>query len=402
MKDLVIVKYGEIGLKGANRPRFESALLQNLRWMLRDVPGARVHRERGRFRVEAADARMALSRVCRVFGVVGASVARAVPLDMDAIQEAGADLLREGVGRGQNTFKVQARRANKSFPVRSPELNSRLGAYLLAACPGTRVDVHDPAITVYVEVRDAVAYVYSDTLKGPGGLPVGVSSRGLLLISGGIDSPVAGWLAMRRGIQLAGLHFHAIPFTSERAKHKVLELMEILAAYAGDIPLYMVHFTEAQTAIRDKAPAPLMMTLMRRLMLRVAAQIAAEKGIPALITGESVGQVASQTLHSMAAINAVTNMPILRPLVAADKTEIVSLARRIGTYETSVLPFEDCCTLFVPRHPETHPSLQAVLRAEADLDIDAMVSACLESTETIVVKPHPAASLYEGGPLTFL
>lgn len=400
MTEVVIVKYGEIALKGANRPQFERALLRNLRWAVRDLPDAEVIHQHGRYRIEGADTVAIQSRVARVFGVVGTSIAQAVPPTYEAIARASEHVLKEAASAEKVTFKVESRRADKSFPLTSPELNSRLGAQLLAAYPHMKVDVHNPQVTVTAEVRANVAYVYAETLQGPGGLPVGVSSQGLLLISGGIDSPVAGWLAMRRGIRLAGIHFHSVPYTSERAQQKVIELMEILAAYAGDIPLYMVRFTEAQLQLQANSPPELMMTLMRRLMLRVAAQLAAQRGIPALITGESVGQVASQTLESLAVINAVTTTPILRPLITCDKSEIVASARRIGTYETSILPYEDCCTLFLPKHPQTRPSMEMVEEVEAGLDIQGMLEACLASVEEVIAQPHPAAVLYQGGPLT--
>jgi thiamine biosynthesis protein ThiI len=400
MTDVVIVKFGEIALKGANRPRFEKALLRNLRWAVRDLPSAKVVHQHGRYRVEGADTVAIQARVSRVFGVVGTSIAQAVSPTYEAIALAAEHVLKKAESAGRVTFKVESRRSDKSFPLTSPELNSRLGAQLLAACPHMKVDVHNPQVTVSVEVRVNVGYVYAETLQGPGGLPVGASSQGLLLISGGIDSPVAGWLAMRRGIRLAGIHFHSVPYTSERAQQKVIELMEILAAYAGDIPLYMVRLTEAQLQLQAESPPALMITLMRRLMLRIATQLAAAHGIPALITGESVGQVASQTLESLAVINAVTTTPILRPLVTYDKSEITAVARGIGTYETSIMPYEDCCTLFLPRHPETRPSAEMVEKAEAKLDIRGMVEACLASVEKIIARPHPAASLYQGGPLT--
>ena len=246
MTEVVIVKYGEIALKGANRPVFEKTLLRNLRWALRDLPEARVTKEHGRFRIEGADTAAIQSRATRVFGVVGTSVARAVAPIYEDIALAAEEMLGSAVVTGKTTFKVESRRSDKSFPLTSPELSKRLGAHLVAAHPQVKVDVHQPQVTINVEVRANVAYVYADTLQGPGGLPVGVSSQGLLLISGGIDSPVAGWLAMRRGIRLAAIHFHSIPYTSERAQKKVVELTEILAAYSGDIPLYMVRCTEAQ------------------------------------------------------------------------------------------------------------------------------------------------------------
>jgi thiamine biosynthesis protein ThiI len=401
MSGLIIVKYGEIGLKGGNRPAFEAALQRNLEWALRSIPGAQVKRERGRFAITVPDAARAVPLIARVFGVVGVSVVTSAPLELEQICQAAAEVLHTGLAETQGkTFKVEARRANKQFPLTSPQLNSQIGGYLLEHA-AAKVDVHQPDVTVFVEVRDKVAYVYSATMKGPGGLPLGVTSNGLLLISGGIDSPVAGWLAMRRGIALEAVHFHAAPYTSDRSRQKVLDLMEILAAYSGDIKVHMVELTQAQLTLRDKAPKPLLITLMRRIMFRVADHIARANSIPAIITGENVGQVASQTLQSMAAINSVTTLPIIRPLVTFDKSEIIALAKRIGTYEISIEPYEDCCTLFVPKHPVTHPTQVMVEEAEANLDIEGMVQYCLEHTEVVTATPNPTASLYRGGPVFF-
>ncbi len=398
MKDLIVVKYGEISLKGLNRPVFEAQLIRNLRFALRDTHAV-VNREHGRLFVEAERAEAVLPLVARTFGVVGASPAKAVPLELPAICTASRAVLAAALAQNRHSFKVEARRANKEFPFDSPQLNRDIGADLLREFPQCRVDVHNPETTIQVEIRDKAAYIYSATLPGAGGLPVGASGRGLLLLSGGIDSPVAGWLAMRRGVAITALHFHSPPFTSERARRKVLELAEILAAYSGPLAVHMVRVTDVQTALRQKAPPELLVTLLRRMMLRVAAQIARQQRITALITGESIGQVASQTLESMAAINAVTNLPIVRPLVAADKTGIIALARRIGTYEVSIEPYEDCCTLFVPKHPRTKPDLAQVERAEAQLDIEGMVANCLSGAEVVEAQPHPAATLYAGGTL---
>jgi thiamine biosynthesis protein ThiI len=399
MSELIIIKYGELGLKGGNRPAFEAALHRNLEWALRKVTGARVKRERGRFIIHVPDAAKALPLVTRVFGVVGASIVNSAPLELERICAIADDVLQKGLAEIQGkTFKVETRRANKQFPLTTPELNSHIGAYLLDHTTAT-VDVHQPDVTVHVEIRDKMAYVYSATVKGPGGLPIGVASNGLLMISGGIDSPVAGWLAMRRGIALEAIHFHAAPYTSERSQQKVLDLMEILAAYSGNIKVHMVELTQAQLTLRNEAPLPLLVTLMRRIMFRVAERIALANSIPAIITGENVGQVASQTLQSMAVINAVTTLPIIRPLVTFDKSEIIHLAKRIGSYETSILPYEDCCTLFVPQHPETRPTLAMVEQAEASLDIAGMVQYCLEHTEIVTASPNPTATLYTGGPV---
>ncbi len=400
MKNVIIVKYGEISLKGMNRPLFENQLIQNLRFALRDIYDAHVIREHGRIRVETDQPDLALPKIARTFGVVGASFARAVPLDLASIQEAARHEMAAACKSDRPcTFKVEARRANKAFPIDSPHLNSTIGAYILQEFPNCKVDVHQPQTIIRIEVREKAAYVYSQTLKGPGGLPAGSSSQGLLLLSGGIDSPVAGWLAMRRGIRLNAVHFHSHPYTSERAQRKVLELAEILACYAGDINVHMVGITAAQTTLKEQAPPQLMVILLRRLMFRIATHIANDNNIPALITGESVGQVASQTLESMAVVNAVTHVPVLRPLITADKSSIVALAKQIGTYEVSVQPYEDCCTLFVPKHPATKPDLHTVEVAEEKLDYPALIASCLDNIQVLTTQPHPAAELYTGGVL---
>src|SRR5690606_5440026 len=292
------------------------------------------------------------------------------------------------------TFKVETKRSNKQFPFTSPELNGRFGGYLLRAFPRLAVDVHAPDFVLHVEVREKAIYLYTEILPGPGGLPVGSSSEGLLLLSGGIDSPVAGWLAMKRGIRLRAIHFHSFPFTSDRSKEKVIDLAGVLSRYSFEpIPVYVVNFTPVQTAIRQHVPPAMTITVMRRMMLRIASRIASQHGIPALITGESVGQVASQTLESMAAINEVTSMPILRPLVAMDKGEIVELAQQIGTYDLSVLPYPDCCTLFVPDRPETRPRIERVRAAEAGMPIDELVHEAVATVEVVEPVLEPSLSL---------
>ena len=396
MKDLIVVKYGEISLKGLNRPVFEAQLLRNLRFALRGV-SAVVKREHGRILVESAQADLALPCTARTFGVVSASLAKAVPLELSAIMEASRVVLAQAVAANKLSFKVDTHRANKNFFMDTPQLNCEIGAHLLESLPQSHVDVHHPETVVRVEICDGAAYIYTSKMPGPGGLPVGTSSRGLLLLSGGIDSPVAGWMAMRRGIALSAIHFNSPPFTSERARRKVLDLAAILAAYTGPIDVHTVQVTEIQTLLRSTAPPDLQITLLRRMMLRISAQLAHTLHAPALITGESVGQVASQTLESMATINAVTSMPILRPLVTADKSGIMALAKMIGTYDTSIEPYEDCCTLFVPKHPQTKPKLSEVEQIEANLDVAGLVATAVAAAEAETVLPHPAATLYGGG-----
>jgi len=414
---VIMVKYGEIALKGLNRKQFEEQLMHNLAWQMRDIPDTRIFRRYGRLCIETVETQKALKAAARTFGVVGVSLAKKVPAQLEAIYRAGIEVMNEvlagaegGTGSGRHiaaqgnkeakiSFKVETVRADKNFPVPSPEVSRLLGAKLLASFPTLVVDVHQPDILLEVEIREDGAYLYHGTLAGPGGLPVGTGGRALLLLSGGIDSPVAGWLVMRRGVKPSIVHFHTEPFTSERARRKVIDLSGILAAYGGELTVYMVRFTEVMGVLSREVPDKMLITIMRRMMLRVAERLAQSAGIPALVTGESIGQVASQTLESMAAINAVTHMPVLRPLVTADKTNIMTLARAIGTYDISIEPYEDCCTIYVPRHPQTKPHLPKIEAAEAGLDIEKLVAMALERMEELTVKPYATAALYEGGPL---
>jgi len=388
MYNVVLVRYGEIGLKGRNRPVFEALLARAVRRALHQVPGAGVEREYGRLIVTLPGAEAAedvVDRLRSVFGIVSVSPALRLPLDMEPILSGCEALVAQALARAQRpvtTFKIAARRSNKAFPLRTPEINAALGAHVLRSFPGRlSVDVRSPDLTVHAEIRERFAYLYTEIYEGLGGLPVGSSSRALLLLSGGIDSPVAGWLALKRGIFVEAVHFHSPPYTSERSLEKVIDLAEVLSRYAGDkVPVHVVAFTKVQEAIREVAPPPMRITLMRRMMLRIADGLARQRGIPALVTGESVAQVASQTLESMHVINAVTTMPILRPLVAMDKAEIIALAERIGTFEISVRPYEDCCTLFVPERPETKPRLDRVERVEERLPVAELVEEAIAGT----------------------
>lgn len=389
MEEVVLVRYGEIGLKGKNRPAFENRLVESVRRALDGDGQASVRREYGRIVVDFKGnpiPEWAIDRLQSVFGVVSVSPAKAVEPSLDAALAAARRIVEEEIANRQAPvyFKVETSRSNKRFPMTSPEINGWMGGRILRAFPALKVDVHNPDFVLNLEVRDKAIYLYTRRYDGPGGLPVGSSGKGLLLLSGGIDSPVAGWLAMKRGIQVQAIHFHSFPFTSDRSKRKVIDLARVLSRYAGrTVPLHVINFTPAQTQIRQNVPEAMVITIMRRMMLRIATQLAQRLEIPALITGESVGQVASQTLESLAAINEVTSMPIIRPLVTMDKEEIVTLAERIGTYEISILPYEDCCTLFVPRHPETKPRLERVRRVEEPLPVDELVHEAVETAETI-------------------
>ncbi len=363
-----LVRYGEIGLKGKNRSSFESALVRNIRKALAAVDGLRVYREHGRVYVEHSDDPQAAGeKLARVFGIVSFSPVATAKTDLEEIKEkALEEALRAGLGAGI-TFKVETRRANKKFPIPSPEVSKLVGSHLWQNIPGVEVDVHHPEITVNVEIRDYEAYVYSTSIAGPGGLPVGVTGRGVLMLSGGIDSPVAGYLAMKRGISPVGVHFYSFPFTSERSKEKVLDLSQVLASYGGKFPLYVVPFTEIQKQIRINCPESLHITVMRRMMFRIAEMICDKEHCASIFTGENLGQVASQTIESIAVIEKVVTRPVLRPLICMDKQEIITMAQKIDTYDISIRPFEDCCTIFVPQKPATKPKLRDVERAEEDL-----------------------------------
>lgn len=390
---LVLIRYGEIGLKGRNRPAFERRLADRVRLALKPV-GGRVWREHGRLFAEAPVGWAEMQRRLEgVFGIVSFSPVRRVPLDLDAVIAAARDELRGALSDrppGPATFRVAARRANKRFPYQSMDINRRVGAALLADPPpgrGLAVDLGDPDVTVHIEVRDDAAYVFARTAAGPGGLPVGSSGRALALLSGGIDSPVAVWMMMKRGVQVDAVHFHSYPFTSDRSREKVVDLARILARYGGPLNLHVVHFTDVQTAISRHCPPQWIVTIMRRMMFRIAERLAAQHGALALVTGESVGQVASQTLESLQTIGEVAALPVLRPLVGFDKTEIVEMARRIGTYETSILPYQDCCALFVPKNPVTRPRPEQARAVEAPLDIEPLIAGALERTETLRFAP---------------
>ncbi|NLM54179.1 MAG: tRNA 4-thiouridine(8) synthase ThiI [Firmicutes bacterium] len=384
MYHLLLVRYGEISLKGRNRKMFEDILLGNIRTALQGILVHDIHKTFGRLYIETDHWQQAAERLQRVFGIVSLSPVLKAELHTEAIKAAAVKVMADASAK---TFKVETRRPNKAFPLTSPELSRTLGAHVLQSLPGLSVDVHKPDVILNVEVRQEGAFLYSRTIPGLGGLPVGASGKGFLLLSGGIDSPVAGFLALKRGVAVEGLHFHSYPFTTERSKEKVIELGRILGQYTGrgQFPLWICHFTEIQKAIQGVPFPSLRITIMRRFMLRIAAQLAQSHKAYALITGESLGQVASQTMESIFTINAVTNMPVYRPLIGLDKEEIVEIARRIGTYETSILPYEDCCTVFVPRNPATRPTVDQALEAESYLDVEGLVAEAIAKTEYLDV-----------------
>jgi tRNA uracil 4-sulfurtransferase len=393
MKAVVLCRFGEIFLKGANRGRFERMLVDSVRQAVAGLPEARVSAPYGRVLVSvpAAELEEACARLGRVFGLVSLSPGRVVPAEREAILEAAVAEAQAGAARdpGARAFKIEARRSDKRFPMTSYEIACAAGARVGAAT-GLPVDLHTPPLTVGIEVSSEVAYVFCDTRPGPGGLPVGASGRALLLLSGGIDSPVAGWLAAKRGLTLDAVYFHSPPFVGEKSRDKVVALARELGRWQAVRSLYVAPFTEVQKRLREAGPAELAVVLYRRMMLRVADLLADRGRATALVTGENLGQVASQTLTNMTVIDAAARRLVLRPLLTFDKTETIALARRIGTYDTSVLPYEDCCALFVPAHPATAARLADAERAEERLDPAAEAAAVAAACEEV--------RIYEPGP----
>lgn len=387
MEQALVVRYAEIHLKGLNRPYFERKLTDRIGEALSPLP-ARVLREQGRIFVDgipSADIDDAADRLSRVFGVHSISPAMCLEKDWGAIVSAAVTQLREAAGGRPATFKVFARRADKRFPYTSEQICKELGHELLQQVEGVTVDVHRPEIRVTVEIRQNNAYVFTREIMGPGGMPVGCNGKAMLLISGGIDSPVAGYMIAKRGVSLAAVHFYSFPYTSERARDKVVELTRLVSRFAGEIELYLVPFTEIQRKIYDDCPSSETTVLMRRLMMEIAEHFAVESGAQVLVTGEAIGQVASQTLESLTVTNDAVDMLVLRPLIGFDKEEIVEKAKKIGTFETSILPYEDCCTVFVPQHPVTKPKLEKLRQSEAAVDFAPMVARAVAETERMKI-----------------
>lgn len=366
--EILLIKNGELALKGLNRGTFEDVLMKNLRRQLRDMGAWTLRRAQSTIYIEPQQAGLDLDEACdrvsRVFGISAFSRARVVPKDMDAICAAAADYLADTLTQAR-TFKVEAKRSDKSFPLGSPQICATVGGYLLQRFPHLRVDVHQPEVQVMVEIRDFGAYIHAGQLPGAGGMPVGTAGRAAILISGGIDSPVAAYMMAKRGVQLSAVHFTSPPYTSERAEQKVIHLLQKVARYAGPISLAIVPFTAIQEEMGRLCPEELFTLLMRRYMMRIAQRVAQADNCGALITGESLGQVASQTMAALACTDAVCTMPVFRPVIGMDKEEIVSIARRIDTFDISIQPYEDCCTVFTPRHPRTRPTVAMLEEAEA-------------------------------------
>ena len=388
-KEIVLLKCGELVLKGLNRASFEDAMIKNARRRLEGLGKFHIWKSQSTVYVEplSPEIRMeeAVERLSTVFGIAALCPARVVPKDWEAIRAAAPDYLARDLGAAK-TFKVNAKRSDKSFPMKSPEICRELGGLLLERFPHLRVDVEHPQVTVTVEIRERDAYIHKDQLPGAGGIPVGTGGKAALLLSGGIDSPVAGYMMAKRGLELIAVHFASPPYTSDRARQKVVSLAEKLLPYTGRIRLFVVPFTRLQEQLRDKGPEDYFTLLMRRAMMRVAEAIALREGCQGLITGESVGQVASQTIQALSVTDCVTALPVLRPAIGLDKSEIVAIARKIDTFETSILPYEDCCTVFTPRHPKTRPRPAEVARIEEAMGLDpALLKQAAEEAELIVL-----------------
>jgi len=376
MKEIILLKSGEIALKGLNRHTFEDVMIKNIRRRLSPLGSFKIWKSQSTTYVSSDDNDFDMAEAQRilstVFGIAALCRACTAEKDFEDICTKTVSYLKD-VLSACSTFKVEAKRSDKSFPMKSPEICNLLGGYILDAFPNLRVDVIHPQVTVTVEIRESAAYIHTDQIPGAGGMPVGTSGKGLLLLSGGIDSPVAGYMMAKRGLRIDCVHFAAPPYTSDRARQKVIDLARELTPYTGTINLFIVPFTHIQELLRDKCKEDYFTIVMRRYMIRIAQLIAQREDCGCLITGESIAQVASQTLGAIACTDAVAEMPVFRPVIGMDKEEIIAIARKIDTFETSILPYEDCCTVFTPRHPKTKPKLSAVEAVEADMELDELL-----------------------------
>lgn len=384
--DIILLKYGEISLKGLNRPMFEKKLLANVAKALAPLGKFSIRKSQSTVYVEPLgddiDMQAATERLSKVFGIVNICPAAKCQKTIEDIERTTLECLSQ-IDLNGKTFKVEAKREDKQFPMNSPQLCRHMGAVILKNTEGLSVDVHNPDILVQIEIRKE-AFIFTQKVSGAGGMPVGTAGRAALLLSGGIDSPVAGWMISKRGVVLDAVHFHSHPYTSDRAKEKVIELAKIMTQYTGPIRLHVVPFTDIQLDIIDKCPKNYLTIIMRRLMMRIAEKIARESGAMALITGESIGQVASQTMESLVVTDNAVDMPVFRPCIGMDKEEIVTISKKIDTYETSILPYEDCCTIFVPKHPKTKPSIAEIQETEKLLtDPEGMMEKAIQDREII-------------------
>lgn len=390
MKEIILIKVGEIALKGLNRRTFEDVLIKNIKHRIKDLGSFKVSCAQSTIYIEPLSDLIDLDDVCekvsQVFGIVTFSRALVCEKSMDDILLKAPDYLKDELTNA-STFKVESKRSDKRFALKSPEISATVGGHLLEHFPHLKVDVKNPEITVTVEIRDFGAYIRCKTIRGQGGIPVGTGGNAAILISGGIDSPVAAYMMAKRGMKLLAIHFASPPYTSERAHLKVEKLLKLVSRYSGTLTMYTVPFTKIQEAIKDKCPQELFTIIMRRMMMQISEIIAKQNDCTALITGESLGQVASQTIHAMACTDEATSMLTLRPLIGMDKEEIIQISRRIGTFETSIEPYEDCCTVFTPKHPRTRPVLKFVKIAEEEAQLSTMIQEAVDNLRVTVINP---------------
>lgn len=396
MDKVLMIKYGEIALKGMNKPYFERVLMERIRKAVKDYSDASVWRYEGVVFARTSDSEKLpemAKEISKVFGVSTVSIAAEVESDPETIFSDAAEYMKE-IRKEQNirTFKVEAKRSNKQFPIISPDIARKAGGSILKACNDDpeyplKVDVHNPDCMLFVDVRRDKTYIYHDKMAGFGGLPLGTNGKGLILLSGGIDSPVASWMMAKRGMNIEAIHFHSYPFTSDRAKEKVLDLARILSGYCGRIKVHCINLLEIQQAINENCPEEQMTILSRRFMMKIAERLAGEVKADVLITGENIGQVASQTVQGLVVTDNAVEIPVMRPLIAMDKVDIMEIAQKIGTFETSIQPFEDCCTVFLPKHPSTKPKLESIVESEKHLDVEALIENAMSGIEHYTINP---------------
>ncbi len=390
-RNIFIVRSGEAALKGQNKPYFEKMLAERIRKLLRKFNGVEVRRMGGLIFVRSDKEILKddiLKELSKVFGIASISPAVEVACDMDEIAKAAVAYMNELIEeKGIRTFKVEAKRADKNFPVQSPEIARQIGAAILKGCKVLAVDVHNPEVSLFIDVRSDITYIYQQKISGHGGLPLGTNGKGMILLSGGIDSPVAAWMMAKRGMTIEAVHFHSFPYTSERAQEKVEDLAAVLAIYCSRFKMHTINLLPIQEQIAMNCPEEEMTILLRRFMMRIAEVVAKENNCNMLITGESLGQVASQTAESLVVTDAAVSMPVMRPLIALDKVDIMQTARDIGTYEISIKPFEDCCTVFLPKHPVTKPKIERILASESVLDVDQLVADAVASATVKDIYP---------------
>lgn len=390
-QNIFIVRCGEVALKGMNKPYFEKMLVNRIKKLLKKFDNVEAYRHEGLIFVRADkkhDPEMIIGEISKVFGVASISPAIECESELNSIGDAAVALMMDLIEKkGIKTFKVDAKRADKNFPVKSPEIARIIGAKVLVGCKVLKVDVHNPDCVLFVDLRKDKSYVFEQKISGFGGLPLGTNGKGMVLLSGGIDSPVAAWMMAKRGMLIEAVHFHSYPYTSQRAQEKVEDLARIIAQYCGRFKMNVINLLPIQEQIVENCPEEETTILVRRFMMRIAEKVAQKSGCTMLITGENLGQVASQTAEALVVTDATVKMPVMRPLIALDKVDIIQKAKDIGTFETSIMPYEDCCTVFLPKHPATKPKLEKILESESKLDVDALVEAAVEKMEIIDIKP---------------